>query len=57
VLSKLVAGREKDIRYARDVARHGMVRKDELVERLATMTLESAVRDAVARRVEALQGG
>lgn len=57
VLSKLVAGREKDIRYARDVARHGMVRKDELVERLATMTLESAVRDAVARRVEALGGG
>ena len=34
-----------------------MVRKDELVERLATMTLESAVRDAVARRVEALGGG
>ncbi len=56
VLSKLVAGREKDMRYARDVARHGMVRKAELVDRLATMTLDSAVRDAVARRVDALQG-
>ncbi|MBX7193756.1 MAG: hypothetical protein K1X94_17015 [Sandaracinaceae bacterium] len=54
VLSKLIAGREKDLRYARDAHRHGLVRRSELADRLATMRLDSAVRDAVARRIDAL---
>ena len=54
VLSKLVAGREKDLRYARDASRHGLVRKGELAERLSTMVIDPAVREAVARRIDAL---
>lgn len=54
VLSKLVAGREKDLRYARDAARCGLVRIPELHDRLATMTLDPAVHAATERRIRAL---
>lgn len=54
VLSKLVAGRDKDLRYARDAARFGMVRSSELAERLATMTLDPAVRAVAEQRIRAL---
>lgn len=54
VLSKLVAGRDKDLRYARDAFRFGLVRLAELQDRLATMPLEPAGRALTEQRIRAL---
>lgn len=51
VLSKYVAGREKDLRFTRAAASHRLVDRAILDERLATMTLDERVRDAVRRRI------
>lgn len=53
LLSKYVAGRDKDLRFSRAAVAHGLVQRATLEERLATMTLEAAVRDAVRRRIAA----
>lgn len=53
VLSKYVAGREKDERFTRAAANHGLVDRATLETRLGTMTLEAPVRDAVRRRIAA----
>jgi len=57
VLSKLVAGREKDLRYARDAARCGLVRITELHDRLATMMIDPAVRAVTEQRLRGLAAG
>jgi hypothetical protein len=54
VLSKLVAGRDKDLRFARVAARSGLVRVSELLARIEAMTLEPAVRERLEARVRAL---
>lgn len=51
LLSKYVPGREKDIRFCRAAVDNGMVRREVLMERLATMELDDAVRGAVAARI------
>lgn len=51
VLSKYVAGRDKDLRFTRAAAKHGLVVRATLEDRLAAMKLEDAVRDAVRRRI------
>jgi len=51
VLSKLVAGREKDLRFARGAATHGLVDRATLLERLSSMTLVPEVRAAVDTRI------
>jgi hypothetical protein len=53
VLSKYVAGRDKDLRFTKAAAAHGLVQRTTLDERLATMTLDARVRDAVRRRIAA----
>ncbi len=53
VLSKLVAGREKDVRFLRVAAAAGLVQQDVLLARLATMTLDVAVRDRMRQRIAA----
>jgi len=51
VISKLVAGREKDLGYAQDAARHGLIYEQTLRGRLADTQLLSEVRTLVADRI------
>jgi hypothetical protein len=44
VLSKYVAAREKDVEFVAAAARHGLVNSEILLERLAMMSLDPAVR-------------
>lgn len=53
LLAKSVAGREKDIRFCRAAIAEQMARREILVERLATMTLDDRVRAAVVSRIAA----
>lgn len=55
VISKLVACREKDVAFARAALRHGLVRIDELRERLAETPLEDErLRPVLESRLTAL---
>ena len=54
VLSKLGAGREKDLEFARDVANLGLVRCDELLQRLESVTCTDEHRRQITARVHAL---
>lgn len=51
-ISKYVAGREKDRDFTRVLAKHGMVLRDVLVERLAATTVSDEVRALVAARID-----
>jgi hypothetical protein len=51
LLSKYVAGREKDLRFSRSAVAGGLVAKDTLLERLGTMSLDARVRAAVESRI------
>jgi hypothetical protein len=51
VLSKYAAGREKDERFTRAAVDAKLVRRDVLEERLATMSLDDAVRLAIRARI------
>lgn len=53
LISKLIAGREKDRDFARAAARHGLARADVLLERLARTELEGALRSVVEARIRA----
>jgi hypothetical protein len=50
-LSKLVAGREKDLEFVRVAASHGLVDEGELRARLADTTLVDKLRHAVSVRI------
>jgi hypothetical protein len=52
VLSKLVAGREKDLVFARVAARHGLVEKSVLIARAAETVLPEKLGHVVAARIE-----
>jgi len=54
VLSKLGAGREKDFDFARSTAALGLVRRDELIQRLADINCSEEHRKRIVARVEAL---
>jgi len=54
VLSKLGAGREKDLDFARSVAQLGLVRREELLERLGEVSASDSIRELIAKRIEAL---
>lgn len=51
VISKLVAGREKDLDYAQEAARHGLLYEKALRDRLAGTHLLPEIRTLVAGRV------
>ena len=51
-ISKYVAGREKDLEFTRELARHGMTDKRILLERLAATRLDPALARAVRGRIE-----
>ena len=50
-ISKYVAGREKDLQFTRELARHGLTDEKALLKRLAETTLNSAVREIVTGRI------
>jgi hypothetical protein len=54
VLSKLVAGREKDLDYAKEALRHRLLDQKVLKDRLAAMELIPEVQSLVAGRVKGL---
>lgn len=56
VLSKLGAGREKDLGFARDVARLGLVQYKTLLERLAAVEMTEAHLELVKQRIDVLFG-
>lgn len=51
-LSKYAAGREKDIEFTRELARHGMIDKKTLLKRSAETTLDAALARLVHGRIE-----
>ncbi len=51
-LSKYVAGREKDLEFTRELARHRMIDKNVLLKRLQATALEAALVKAVRGRIE-----
>lgn len=52
IISKLVAGREKDLAFAEVAARHGLARKTTLLERLESTSLPDAQLALVRGRIE-----
>jgi len=50
-ISKYVAGREKDIEFTRELARHGMTDADTLLKRLEMTKLPAELREVVAARI------
>ena len=52
-ISKYVAGREKDRNYVRSAARHSLVQRGLLLERLALTPIDDAQRERIARQIEA----
>ncbi len=50
-ISKYVAGREKDLAFTYELARHRMIRRATLQERLAATRLDSAVRELAEGRI------
>jgi hypothetical protein len=56
VISKLIAGREKDRSYATEAARHGLIESSALEARLAVTTLDDARRRLVLAAIRALPG-
>jgi hypothetical protein len=51
-ISKYVAGREKDLEFTRELARHKMTDKETLLARAAVTRLDSAVSRLVKGRIE-----
>jgi hypothetical protein len=54
LVSKLIAGRDKDLAFAREAVAHGLVSEATLVERLAATPLDSAERTRLQTRVGTL---
>jgi hypothetical protein len=54
VLSKLGAGREKDMEFTRSAARLGLVEKETLLSRLTDVDCADEMRQLIGSRVQAL---
>jgi hypothetical protein len=52
-ISKYVAGRQKDLEFTRELARHKMTRSDTLLERLTQTDLSGPLRKVVKARIRA----
>jgi hypothetical protein len=53
LISKLVAGRDKDLRFVAVALAHGLADSDTLAARLAETEVDDATRQAVAARIRA----
>jgi hypothetical protein len=56
-IAKYAAGREKDLDFTRALARHAMVRREVLEQRLACTSLDAQIRSIVLKRIQADFGG
>lgn len=54
-LSKLVAGREKDLRFVAAMAAHGMLERSVLETRLHTLPIETSLRELLKGRIYRLR--
>jgi hypothetical protein len=52
LVSKIVAGREKDLAYLEEAARHGMADPDILLERLGMVEVDPAVREKARSAIQ-----
>jgi hypothetical protein len=52
LVSKAIAGREKDLVFLADAARHGLARVEILLERLATVEADPAVLDGARAAIQ-----
>ena len=52
LVSKTIAGREKDLAFLQTAARHGMADPEILIRRLATVEVEPVVREAARSAIE-----
>jgi len=52
-ISKYVAGREKDRRFVKAAIRHGLVRRDALVERLFETPVDEPLRERIRKLIDA----
>jgi hypothetical protein len=50
-VSKYVVGRERDLQFTRELARHGLTDEKALLKRLTKTTVNSAVRKIVSGRI------
>ena len=50
-IPKYAAGREKDLSFTYDLARHGLTRKSVLMERLKNTALPDVIRKIVRQRI------
>ncbi len=55
-ISKYAAGREKDLEFTRELARHGMTHAEVLLERLGATALAKPLRALIAGRISADTG-
>jgi hypothetical protein len=51
VLSKYAAGRDKDLEFVAAAIRHDMVNRDELLARLVTLPVDTALRRVIEQRI------
>ncbi len=56
-ISKLVAQRPKDLEFIQDLARHDMIQKETMLERLGVTDLKESVRKAIATRIRTITYG
>ncbi|HWM94085.1 MAG TPA: DUF6036 family nucleotidyltransferase [Thermoanaerobaculia bacterium] len=52
LVSKIIAGREKDLTFLRDAAEHGLADSEILLSRLATVEVEPQVREKARAAIE-----
>jgi hypothetical protein len=52
LVSKAIAGREKDVVFLADAARHGLARAEILLERLATVEADPAILDSARAAIQ-----
>lgn len=57
LVAKLVAGREKDLRFSEGCARHGLARPETVRERLSATPLDPALRTSAEQRLARAFGG
>jgi hypothetical protein len=50
VVSKYVAGRQRDLEFASDTVQHGLVEKELLLQRVSMLPVEQAMKDRVRGR-------
>lgn len=53
-ISKIVAGRTKDLEFIQALIRHGMIRKNTMLARLAGAELQETERSTISSKIEAM---